>query len=81
MAAPAADSGSWGAKDDQGIHAFLNAAPDPLGTYRIAFHRGDNGEHLFHHPGLGMAARAYDHAILMARYHGSPLHSIHRCTG
>jgi hypothetical protein len=66
--------------DEQGIHAFLNAAPDPLGKYKIAWGRGDHGEHLFHFPGLGMKGEAYYHAILIARYHGmTPLYSIHRC--
>jgi hypothetical protein len=68
-------------EDDQGIHAFLNGLPDPLGKYRVAFRRGDHGENLFHYPGLGMKGEAYYHAILIARYHGSPLYSIHRCTG
>ena len=68
-------------ESEEGIHAFLNGTPDPLGKYRVAFRRGDNGENLFHYPGLGMKGDAYRHAILIARYHGSPLYSIHRCTG
>lgn len=69
---------------------FIDAEPDPLGRYVIAFGRGDNGENLVHWPFeegiaipdwlMSIHSLAVQRALVETRYKAcQPLFSLHHC--